>query len=102
MIHVLAIITAKPGRREEVLALFRANMPAVHAEKGCIEYLPAIDAPGFGPPQTEFGADTFVVIEKWEDEEALKAHAAAPHMKEYGAKTRDLLASRVIHILASA
>jgi quinol monooxygenase YgiN len=32
--------------------------------------------------------------------DALKAHAAAPHMKEYGAKTKDLLASRVIHILS--
>jgi quinol monooxygenase YgiN len=31
--------------------------------------------------------------------EALKAHAAAPHMAAYGAKTRDMIASRVIHIL---
>ena len=29
MIHVLAIITAKPGMREEVLGHFRANMAAV-------------------------------------------------------------------------
>ena len=48
MIHVIAIITAKPGKREEVLAAFRANMPAVHAEQGCIEYGPATDAEG-GP-----------------------------------------------------
>ncbi|HEX5455395.1 MAG TPA: antibiotic biosynthesis monooxygenase, partial [Stellaceae bacterium] len=46
MIHVTAIITAKPGKREEVLAHFRANMAAVHAEQGCIEYGPAIDAEG--------------------------------------------------------
>ena len=36
MIHVLAIITAKPGMREAVLKEFRANMPAVHAEQGCV------------------------------------------------------------------
>jgi quinol monooxygenase YgiN len=42
MIRVLAIITAKPGLREAVLKEFRANMPAVHAEKGCVEYGPAI------------------------------------------------------------
>ena len=30
---------------------------------------------------------------------ALKAHAVAPHMQAYGAKTRELLASRVIHVL---
>ena len=33
---------------------------------------------------------------------ALQAHAAAPHMAAYAAKTRDLLASRVIHVLAPA
>jgi quinol monooxygenase YgiN len=31
--------------------------------------------------------------------EALKAHAAAPHMAAYAAKTRELIASRVIHVL---
>ena len=102
MIHVIAIITAKPGKREEVLAAFRANMPAVHAEKGCIEYGPAVDADGIGSFQTKFGPDTFVVIEKWESVEALKAHAAAPHMVAYGAKVKPLLASRVIHVLSPA
>ena len=44
MIHVVAIITAKSGMREAILKEFLANMPAVHAEKGYIEYGPAIDA----------------------------------------------------------
>lgn len=100
MIHVLAIITAKPGQREAILTAFRANMPAVHAEAGCIEYGPAVDAEGMGGFQTKFGPDTFVVIEKWESIDALKAHAAAPHMAAYGAKTKELIASRVIHVLA--
>ncbi|WP_135465901.1 putative quinol monooxygenase [Crenalkalicoccus roseus] len=102
MIHVIAIITAKPGMREEVLKAFRANMPAVHAEKGCIEYGPAVDAEGMGRFQTPFGPDTFVVIEKWESAEALKAHAAAPHMAEYAAKTKDMIEKRVIHVLTPA
>jgi quinol monooxygenase YgiN len=97
MIHVLAIITAKPGQREAVLAAFHANMPAVHAEAGCIEYGPAIDVPGSG--RDELGPDTFVVIEKWETIEALKAHGASPHMAAYAAKTRDLLAKRLVHVL---
>jgi quinol monooxygenase YgiN len=100
MVHVLAIITAKPGQREAILAAFRANMPAVHAEKGCIEYGPAVDADGVGGFQTKFGPDTFVVIEKWESLEALKTHAAAPHMAAYAAKTKDLIANRVIHVLS--
>lgn len=100
MIHVIAIITTKPGKRDEVLTHFRANVPAVHAEDGCIEYGPAIDATTGTP--TKFGDDTFVVIEKWESADHLKAHAASPHMKAYGEKTRDLLANRVIHVLQSA
>ena len=100
MIHVVAIITAKPGLRENVLEAFRANIPAVRAEDGCIEYGPATDAEGVGSFQTKFGVDTFVVIEKWRDRAALKAHAAAPHMAAYGAKVKDMLASRVIHVLS--
>jgi quinol monooxygenase YgiN len=102
MIHVIAVITAKPGKREEVLGHFRANVPAVRTEKGCIEYGAAVDADPALPVQTKYGPETFVVVEKWESMEALKAHAAAPHMAAYGAKTKELLASRVIHILSPA
>ena len=101
MIHVLAYITTKPGLRERVLAEFRANMPAVHAEDGCIEYQPVVDTagPGF---ETPAGPDTFVVVEKWETLEALKAHVAAPHMASYAAKVKDMLERRVIHVLSPA
>jgi quinol monooxygenase YgiN len=102
MIHVLAIITARPGQREAVLEAFRANMPAVHAEEGCIEYAPAVDAPGMGAVQSPFGPDTFVVIEKWADAAALKTHAAAPHMAAYAGRVKDLIASRTIHVLTPA
>ncbi|MCK6452871.1 MAG: antibiotic biosynthesis monooxygenase [Alphaproteobacteria bacterium] len=102
MIHVLAIITAKPGKRDDILKIFRANVPAVHAEKGCIEYGPAIDTDDMGPIQTRLGPDTFVVIEKWASVDDLKAHAAAPHMAAYAQKTRDMIQSRVIHVLSPA
>ena len=102
MIHVIAIITAKPGKRDEILRHFRANVPAVRAEQGCIEYGAAVDAENALKIQTKWGPDTFLVIEKWDSMEALQAHAAAPHMAAYGAKTKELLASRVIHILSPA
>jgi quinol monooxygenase YgiN len=102
MIHVIAVITAKSGMREAILREFRANMPAVHAEHGCIEYAPAVDAEGIGSFQTPFGPDTLVAVEKWESAEALKAHAAAPHMATYAAGTKDMIASRVIHVLSPA
>lgn len=102
MIHVVAMITTKPGQRGTVLTAFRANMPAVLAEDGCIEYGPVIDAEGLGSFQAKVGPDTFVVIEKWRDVAALKAHAAAPHMAAYGAKVKDLLASRTVHVFSPA
>ena len=102
MIHVLAVITAKPGMRSTILEHFKANVPAVRAEQGCIEYGAAVDAENALAFQAKWGPDTFVVVEKWESMEALKAHAAAPHMAAYGAKTREMIASRVIHILSPA
>jgi len=102
MIHVIAVITVKPGKRDETLRHFRAIVPVVRAEQGCIEYGPAVDAESAPPFQAKCGADTFLVIEKWESMAALNAHAAAPHMKEYAAKTRDLVAGRLIHVLSPA
>ena len=100
MIHVVAVITAKPGKRAAILEAFRANVAAVRAEQGCIEYGAAVDADNALPIQKKWGDDSFLVIEKWDSMDALKAHAAAPHMAAYGAKTRELIASRVIHILS--
>jgi len=102
MIHVLAIITARPGKRAEVLKAFNANVPSVRAEQGCIEYGAAVDAEGAPAIQTKYGADTFVVIEKWESLDALRAHAQAPHMLAYAEKVKPLLAGRVIHVLSPA
>ena len=76
MIHVVAIITAKPDQRAAVLEHFQANVPAVRAETGCIEYAAAVDLENMGT--AAYGPDAFVVIEKWESEDHLKAHAAAP------------------------
>ena len=100
MVHVIAVITAKPGKRNDILQHARANLAAVRAEKGCIEYDPVVDAENALPFQTKLGPDTFIVVEKWESMDALKAHAAAPHMAAYGAKTKEMIASRVIYILS--
>ena len=101
-VHVVAVITAKPGKRPELLEAFQANVPNVQAEDGCLEYVATVDTEDGHSIQTRFGADTFVVVEKWASLDALKAHAAAPHMAAYAAKTKDLIASRVIHVLSPA
>ena len=99
MIHVLAIITAKPGQRGTLLQAFKAIVPTVHAEEGCIEYGPVVDVDGADPA---FGSDTFLVVEKWQTLDALKAHSVAPHMKAYGERTKDLVAKRAVHVLTNA
>jgi quinol monooxygenase YgiN len=99
MIHVVAIITTKPGQRDKVLEAFRANRPAVLAEEGCIEYGATVDAAGLPASRGTFGPDTLVIIEKWASPAALQAHAASAHMAAYGAKTREWVESRVIHVL---
>ena len=42
MVYVIAIITAKPGKREEFLEAYREVVPHVRAEPGCLEYGPLI------------------------------------------------------------
>jgi len=99
LIHVIAILTAKPGLRAQVLEAFKANVPNVLVEDGCIEYGAAVDIEGASPA---FGPDSFVVVEKWRDLDALKAHGASAHMKAYSASTREWMAARAIHILDPA
>ena len=102
MIHVVAVLTTKPGMREQVLKHFLANVPAVRAEKGCIEYGAAVDTENAPSFQTKYGPDTFLVIEKWESVEALKAHSTAPHMVAYAAKVKEMMVGRAVHILSPA
>ena len=102
MIHVLAIITAKPGMRDRILDAYRDNVDAVRNEAGCIAYEAVVDVSDPAAGFATLGADAFVVVEKWESLAALQAHAVAPHMKAYGSKVKDFTASRAIHVLQPA
>ncbi len=102
MLHLVAVITAKPGQRGALLAAFQNNVPNVLAEPGCIEYEATVDAPGFSDVQAQLGPDTFIVVEKWAGADALRAHMAAPHMATYRAQTKDLVAQGLLHILSPA
>jgi quinol monooxygenase YgiN len=102
MIHVLAIITAKPGMRDKILEAYRANVEAVRAEAGCIAYEAVVDVNDAAAGFATFGPDAFVVVEKWASRQALQAHAVAPHMKAYGRQVKDWTAGRAIHVLQPA
>lgn len=101
MIHVLASLHIKPGRREEFLAIFKANMPHVLKEKGCIEYVPTVDAASGMVDQVE-NEDIVTVVEKWADLDALRAHMQAPHMLAYGERVKGILDKVTLKILQAA
>ena len=102
MIHVIATVALNSGTRDAFLAEFKKIVPVVHAEEGCIEYGPAIDANTDIEAQHSLGADTVVVVEKWASVAALKAHIVAPHMLEYREKVKDYVAGMELRILEPA
>ena len=102
MIHVLAAIELRPGQREAFLGEFRKLVPMVRAEKGCLEYGPAIDVAGGIPLQVHPREHVVIVVEKWADVAALKAHLEAPHMAEYRGRVKDLVVNVSLQVLQPA
>ena len=101
MVNVIASIHIKAGNLPEFLKIFWSNVPAVRAEKGCIEYFPAVDIDTGLPPQV-LDLNMVTVIEKWESVEALRDHLAAPHMLAYREKVKDMVAGLSIKVLREA
>ena len=102
MIHVIATIELAEGKREAFLKEFRALVPKVRAEAGCLEYGPTIDVVSGiavqGPPRP----DVVTVVEKWGDLPSLQAHLVAPHMQEYRPRVKHLVQSTTLQILEPA
>ena len=82
MITVIASIHLKENRRSEFIDIFKANIPNVLAEKGCIEYAPTVDV-AMGLPIQELDENVVTIVEKWNCLEDLQAHFTAPHMVTY-------------------
>ncbi|HTN75511.1 MAG TPA: putative quinol monooxygenase [Pirellulaceae bacterium] len=102
MIYVIATIEIVPGRRDDFLREFQANVPAVLAEDGCIEYVPTIDFETGIPAQGEMRPDVVTVVEKWADTEALEDHLIAPHMLTYRAKVKEMVQRVSLQVLEPA
>ncbi len=101
MIHVVAQVVVKDGKREQFLKEFRNIIPAVLGEAGCVEYGPTIDAETNIERQYT-DSNVVTIIEKWESLEDLKAHLVAPHMLAYRERVTDLVASAKLQILQPA
>ena len=101
MIHVIASIHVKDGHRAEFLEVFKANVPNVRAEKGCIEYVPTVDVDADLAPQ-KLDESVVTIIEKWESVAVLHDHLSAPHMLSYKEKVKDIVEKVSIKVLEEA
>lgn len=101
MIQVIAFIRVKESRLSEFLEIFKANVPSVREEPGCLEYFPAVDVDIASPAQVQ-DRNMVTVIEKWQSTQALKDHLKSPHMLKYREKTKDLVQDLSIRVLQEA
>ena len=101
MIHVLASIRVKAGSVPAFLEIFKANVPNVLKEKGCLTYVPAVDIAADLPPQV-LDEHVVTVIEQWESLQALRDHLQAPHMLSYREQVSDLVEEVSLKVLAEA
>ena len=100
MIHVIANITLKKGKRDEFIEHIRALIPYVTQEKGCIEYSPTYDIKTQVDNQT-FDENKVTIIEKWKSIYSLQDHLQTPHMMNYRNKVEKLVENTDLKILSS-
>ena len=100
MIHVLASIKVKPGKRDFLIEHLKSNIPNVIKEKGCIEYNSTIDVDYHLDNQT-FDENMVTIIEKWVNFDSLKKHMHAPHMLSYRENVKDLVEKTSLKILTN-
>ena len=78
---VTAVFRPAEGHTTELIDALRATIPAVHDEQGCRLYAIHDAADG-----------TITMIEKWDSQEDLDAHAAGPAVKALQAAITGLVA----------
>ncbi len=101
MINVIASIKIKEGQKNSFLDIFKANVPNVLAEKGCLEYIPTVDVDSGLPPQQQ-DSSVVTILEKWASLDDLKAHLVAPHMLAYREQVKELIVQSAIKVLTAA
>lgn len=102
MIHVVAEIELKPGKRPEFLTLFKEHVKKVRQEKGCVAYAPMVDASGEPPAARAPRENVVTILEEWQSLEDLQAHLKAPHQAEFFKRTGDMRAAGRVSVLTEA
>lgn len=78
---ITAILTAKPGKADELQALLFSMVAPCRAESGNLRW---------DIWQDQADSSRFVLDELYTDTAAVAAHRATPHFKDYLAKINDL------------
>jgi quinol monooxygenase YgiN len=102
MIHVIATIEVVPGKRDEFIGHFNANVPNVLAEDGCLAYGPTVDLETDLAVQIPLRDNVVTIVEQWESLDHLKAHIVAPHMATYREKVKDIVKGASLQVLEPA
>ena len=74
MILITGRARVQSDQRDAALAAAAAMSAASEAEAGCLEY-------SFWTSSSD--PNSILLLERWEDDDALMTHAAAPHMKAF-------------------
>ena len=101
MIMVIASIRVKTGKMPDYLAILKTVVPEVRSEKGCIEYIPAVDLDTKMPPQI-VDKEIVTILEKWVSLDELEAHLVSAHMLDYREKVKNLIEKVTIKVLQEA
>ena len=83
-IRVIARVTARPDKVEEVKALLQDLVTPTRAEKGCVSYEVC---------QSNTAPAEFVCIEGWASASDIEAHMRSPHVQAAFARAQSLLAA---------
>lgn len=102
MIHVVATIELAEGKRDDFLNRVRRLVPEVRAEKGCVEYGPAVDFPTGIKVQIPLRENVVVMLEKWDHLHSLEAHLTAPHMLRYREDVKGMVVRTQLQVLQPA
>lgn len=82
MIVVIATLTGKPDKRDEIAAALSKAAAASRGDAGCVSYAFHRDLED---------DDRYVSVEVWQDQASLDAHFQAPHLAELFAVMGDLV-----------
>jgi len=102
VVYVIATLEFAPGKRAAFLDEFAKVVPLVHAEQGCIEYVPTVDADTDIASQHRIGPDRVTIVEKWTSVDTLRAHDTSAHMQAYRMRVKDYVRGKEIRILEAA